>query len=728
MKLTRPHLLKIHALAILPALLTVWMSAHAQQQQKPSPTPQEQARDEDVVRVKSDLVQADVTVLDSDGRFVRDLRAEQFELKVDGQPQPLSFFEFVRAGSSEELSAGARARRGSSLTGEPERAAVNSNAGRVIIFFVDDIHLSASSTVRVRKSLLRFVDEQMREGDRVLVFTATGQLGMLQQFATEKEVVRAAVNRLTYKAINKYENGEWRVPMDEFQALRIERHDGIIMDFFVAEVQKELMLVPPPDRKSVRQRAAGSVKDLSPAQSIVEQRSRNILQQAAQATHATLLTLERLVKTVAPLEGRKLLFFMSDGFLTEGSWGNSLDEMRRISDEAARSGTVIYSIEARGLVTTVPGADERTGFSLTGLSLTMRAQAVSDAQGSLTSLALMSGGRALLNSNDLNIGIGEGVRETSEYYLVAWQPAGGEGAGTRFRKIEVKVKGRPELHVRVRQGFFDSPHADEAATKKTKPEDNLLTALHSVLPQRGLPTTVAAGYVNDAAEGAVVVASIEVDADALGLVDADAKADVDVVCAVINLEGKTIVGFEHNLTVSREAVTSGARPRFTYTRQLKVAPGLYQLRVATLDRRTGRTGSALRWLEVPEMKPGKLALSSLFVGEPASAAAGKLSPQAEPRFTQGSRLGFLVYLYNAGLASGRPDLSIQVDIFRDKEAVASLPLLRLTSGEGVDATRLPFGKEVSLEGLSAGRYVLQVTASDRIGNTYTKQRTPFVIE
>lgn len=724
--MTRTRRMFVNAFALLLALSAGWANARAQEQTKPRQ--QEPARDEEVVRVSSDLVQADVTVLDSKGHFVRDLRAEQFDLFVDGRPQPLSFFEFVRAGSTEELSAGARARRGARATGEPERETVNNNAGRLIIFFVDDIHLSASSTVRVRKSLLRFVDEQMREGDRVLVFTATGQLGMLQQFATEKEVVRAAINRLAYKAINNYESGEWRVPMDEFQALRVERNDSSVIDFFVAEVQKELLLVPPPDRKSVRPRAGGGIKDLSPAQSIVYGRSRNVLRQAAAATHSTLLTLERLVRTIAPLEGRKLLFFMSDGFISEGSWGNSLEEMRRVSDAAARSGTVIYSIEARGLVTTVPGADERTGFSLTGLPLTMRAQAVSDGQGSLTSLALMSGGRALLNSNDLNIGIGEGVRETSEYYLVAWQPAGGEGAGAKFRNIEVKVKGRPELRVRARQGFFDAPPADEAAAKKAKPEDSLLAALHSVLPLRGLPTAVAAGYVNDASAGAVVVASIELDADALGLVDATAKADVDLACAVVDLEGKTVVGFEHSLTVSREAVTGGARPRFTYTRQLKVAPGLYQLRVATLERRTGRTGSALRWLEVPEVKPGRLALSSLFVGEAASTSAGKLSPQAEPRFAKGSRLGFLVYLYNAGLASGRPDLSIQVDIFRNKEAVASLPLRRLTSGEGVDAARLPFGEEVSLEGLPAGRYVLQVTASDRVGNTYTKQRAPFVIE
>jgi hypothetical protein len=69
-------------------------------QKLPQTLPQEQT--DDVVRVKTELVQTDVTVVDKHGRFVDGLKSEQFELRVDGRPQPLAFFEQVTAGSAAE--------------------------------------------------------------------------------------------------------------------------------------------------------------------------------------------------------------------------------------------------------------------------------------------------------------------------------------------------------------------------------------------------------------------------------------------------------------------------------------------------------------------------------------------------------------------------------------------------------------------------------------------------
>src|SRR6266568_8600618 len=64
-------------------------------QTKPSQT-REQA---DVIRVNTELVQTDVMVFDKKGRFVDGLKADQFALKIDGKPQPVSFFERVTSGS-----------------------------------------------------------------------------------------------------------------------------------------------------------------------------------------------------------------------------------------------------------------------------------------------------------------------------------------------------------------------------------------------------------------------------------------------------------------------------------------------------------------------------------------------------------------------------------------------------------------------------------------------------
>src|ERR1051325_1218585 len=84
--------------------------AHAQQQRRPEP-----AQEDDVVRITTELVQTDVAVFDKRGRFVEDLRPEQFELQVDGRAQPVIFFERVKAGSRSEESQLAAAARGRAL-------------------------------------------------------------------------------------------------------------------------------------------------------------------------------------------------------------------------------------------------------------------------------------------------------------------------------------------------------------------------------------------------------------------------------------------------------------------------------------------------------------------------------------------------------------------------------------------------------------------------------------
>src|SRR5436190_23789843 len=57
---------------------------------------------DDVVRVKTELVQTDITVVDKQGRFVEGLSADDFELRVDSKLQSLSFLDEVTSGSAEE--------------------------------------------------------------------------------------------------------------------------------------------------------------------------------------------------------------------------------------------------------------------------------------------------------------------------------------------------------------------------------------------------------------------------------------------------------------------------------------------------------------------------------------------------------------------------------------------------------------------------------------------------
>ncbi|HYP54660.1 MAG TPA: hypothetical protein VEQ42_14015, partial [Pyrinomonadaceae bacterium] len=117
--------------------------------------------DEEVVRVTAELVQTGVTVFDKQGRFVYGLKAEDFELSVDGKPQALSFFDIVTTGGADEA---ARLARASGARPAPAPAAPPSR-GRVFMFFVDDVHLTFAGHKRTRELLARFVERDLRPDD-----------------------------------------------------------------------------------------------------------------------------------------------------------------------------------------------------------------------------------------------------------------------------------------------------------------------------------------------------------------------------------------------------------------------------------------------------------------------------------------------------------------------------------------------------------------------------------
>ena len=57
---------------------------------------------DDVLRINTDLVQTTVVVTDRNGKFVGDLKPDQFELRVGNSPMPIAFFERIGARTIEQ--------------------------------------------------------------------------------------------------------------------------------------------------------------------------------------------------------------------------------------------------------------------------------------------------------------------------------------------------------------------------------------------------------------------------------------------------------------------------------------------------------------------------------------------------------------------------------------------------------------------------------------------------
>ncbi|HEV7746248.1 MAG TPA: VWA domain-containing protein [Pyrinomonadaceae bacterium] len=711
--------------------------------QRPTATPPPAETPGDVVTTNTELVQTDVMVFDKSGRLVEGLSPDEFLLTVDGKPQPLSFFESIQTGSSREA---AQIRSTSAEEHRNENAALGgaTRSGRVILFFVDDVHLSNASLIRTRKALNEFIDKRMHDGDQLAIVSTSGQIGFLQQLTNNEAVLREAIERLNYK--RNPETYAGRTVISEYQANQVAEHnDRALFNYLVSSTLNEYQLVPP---------KGGDPRGLSTiAVNNVRNRIRQIEVNSRSVADNTLAVLLSLMRSSAPLPGRKLLFFLSDGFITDTRGSNALTMLNRVTELASRVGIVVYTMEASGIYYD-PAVDASTNSFPDGLGSGSSARnwtgESSAMREPLRILADDTGGRALLNSNSIPDSIQEALDETSSYYLLAWRP-NAEAERSGKAQLRVTLKNHPELRVRMRRNFYvpaktvkasDLPKksptsknstADSASSAKivSQPETELLAALGSLYPRQALPASLTAGYVQTSDQGLLLRLSMQIARSAFAFDSADEKKEVDVIGAAIDDRG-VIVSFKQVLTVTPNAEAQKIGLPVQWNQQLRVPAGLYQVRIALRERGTGRTGGVQQWIEVPEIAREKLQMSSLFAGErkatdeKSGGAPESLLVNVTGRFARSSALRYQTYLSHV---AGGPsaDVDIEARILQDGETIVALPPAKAPTA-ALNDNALPYWSELALDGLRPGYYQLQVTATDRVSKSTAVQRMHFVVQ
>lgn len=707
---------------VFTAVCTFALSASAQQQ------PQNQ--NPDVIRVTTSLVQTDVMVFDKNGKFVDDLKREQFVLKVDGKPREISFFERVQAGSPSEESQLAAARGRAAKTGAP----VPLDRGRTVFFFIDDLHLSPESTSHTKKLLTQFVDREMGQNDQVVFIAASGQIGFLQQLTDNKKVLLKAIERISSRQSRSRDMQS--PPMSEYQALRIDQRDDDVKNVYVDYLLRETPLMA-----------------RSQAEEDVRARAASILRLAGASTTNTLAALQSMVENYRELPGRKVMFLVSDGFLLNSRNSDVMERIRRVTTSAASSSFVIYSIDARGLPTGGADASSPPVIDDTGRMTRGTMGELAASQDALNALASDTGGRAFFNSNALSAAVSQGLKEASVYYLIAWRPEPDEERNPKYQRLEVSVVGRSDLYVRSRTGVGEAPSKEVKAKGEVAANraNEMRDALRSVITQAAFPVEITLNFVNTVQAADVLVTSTKIAAPQLKFEDQAGVPTANILVAglVLNLDGKVVSTFDKVLTVRGKSADAKTVPDIHYTSYAAVKPGLYQVRVAATDKNGGPIGTAWDWIEVTDFSAKTLTLSTLLVGErktDGQAPGMKVDPTLDQvqlnvsrRFAPSSYLRFMAIIYNATKASGsqpgngnatagKPDLAVQVQVFRDNEPVVTDPLHQINVDGATDLTRIPYAAELNLEGLSPGKYLLQVTVIDRIAKASASQRVRFQVD
>ena len=697
---------------------------------------------DEVIRITTELVQTGVVVLDKQGKFVEGLKPEEFVLKVDGRQVSPAFFERVIAGTVREERLEGSVAKGGAAPAPPTGA---SYRGRTIIFFIDDLHLSADSVQRTKKAILEFVENEMSFEDQVAIASPSGQIGFLQRFSDLKPVVRAAVNRLNHKPY--LVRDQEQVPMTEYQAIRIEQGDSSAIEYFSTKLIEATNVrvvggigPPPSGPNPERRRTTGMTPET--AKRVVMDRANILVRQSESVTSATLGSLESLMRSVGQMSGRKLVFLISDGFFLNDRNTGFNNKVSRIADAAVRGNLVIYSVDARGLVGSTDASSNRAD-PLGQLSRSNVGELAASQDG-LNSLAVDSGGKAFFNAGALNDAIKEALRETSNYYLFAWRPSSEDQKSPSFKRVEVSIPSRPDLSVRVARGFFSSepkPEKTESdantAAAETADTKNVTGALMSALAapsaRSGLPTKLFVSFVDVPGSGPVLTAATQMATEGLGYgADGKQPAAIDVAGVVLNDQGKQAGSFKTRLNVNPLASTTTTQePSVVYSHKLPLKPGIYQVRVAARDEKSGSVGSSAQWIEIPDLSSKKLTLSTLLLGGQFAKSAQQqkgeqVSFSVDRRFSRESQLTFFTIVYNA--TGTAPKIDAQIEVLRGGQRVMASPPLPVAVEPNSDLARIPYGAGVALKTLNPGRYVLKVTINDRNANTNAVTQIVFDVE
>jgi VWFA-related protein len=723
-------------------------------EQKPADAP--------LARIETELVQVDVVVTDKEGKLVRDLRREDFELHEDGKKQEITHFA---VGTSVKPATWLSAER--KRPGETKATTTEISAGRYIVLAVDDFHLAPENLINTKRTLLKFINDQMVGGDQVAVVTTSGAIGLFQQFTNDRAVLERAINRLNVQ--NRTTTSPFDVPrITDYQAELIDRGD---QDAIEVAVQEILRLEPPPPQpvggRGGGRNAPSTDGVMSPRERAMLQaqsKARMIVAQNAHYTRATLGTLESVIRSLRSLPGRKMMVLMTDGFFLGGNSSSQIYDLRRITDAATRAGVVIYSIDARGLVATVPGGDASDPGAVdpntAGLRARMETGAVEAKRDGMHALAADTGGKAFFNNNDLNAGLQRVLDDNEVYYVLAYEPPLSRRDG-RFHQIAVRIADRPELKVRTRKGYLAEedkaqkpPEKPAAKQKEKSPEkiaqeaqaakqNEMRRGLGSLFPLREIPVDMAADFLNIANGGSCALVNAQIGGGGLSLdpVAGLNRTVLDLMVVVFDEQGKVANSYGDRVAIDLKQGGSESviHRGFYYQKLVPLKPGFYQTRIAVREDGSSRLGSASRWIEVPDLGKKQLTLSSIMLTsgderasqiQPQQPAAGYQMQVTSPtrRFKRNTNLDFLVFAYNARNDKGPPDLVLQPQVYAGSKLILATPPAKVDFAASADPQRIPYAARLSLEGFDAGEYELRLVLIDRSTKATANRRVNFTVE
>lgn len=397
-------------------LLTVLATSNLNGQQPQNPQPPNPQRPTFTSQV--DLVSVDVSVRDRTGQFVPILKREDFTVLEDGVPQNLTDFRLMYGGRElavEVINAPTAAPEGMIL---PPTRPVSDVSGRIFIIFIDDLHLLASDSPRVRNLLTQVTNTLIHDGDMFAV-VSTGPSSIEVNPTYDRSRLTEAIKKVMGNGMSV----EDILLAPSSTAGPQEIRHRVHVAFSTAYDLLEQMKTSDTRRKAFVYVSAGY--DFNPFTDSrwKQEQERNALPEARTGSGGEERPLDGSGNstTINPFDSGSFGFAQAD----------LVAQLAELTRAANRANATFYTIDPRGLI----AGPDINNQHLTTAEWRRHVQTTVD---SLKTIADLTGGFCICNSNDFKRGLERIDAETSDYYMLRYYSSNPDPL-RRVRNIEVKV-------------------------------------------------------------------------------------------------------------------------------------------------------------------------------------------------------------------------------------------------------------------------------------------------
>lgn len=639
------------------------------------------------------LVVETVSVKDKSGKPVEGLTDKDFTVTEDGAPQSIRFFEYQKLPTTGEQPLPAPTQSVAPLARLPKTQLAAETPGnlkyrdrRLLALYFDMSNMPVADQLRAFDAARKFVETRLTPEDMVaLMAYQGGAIQVLQDFTNDRDRLLSIIGTLIV--------GEDQNSGD----------DATAADTGAAFGQDDTEF--------------------------------NLFN-----TDRQLAALQTAAKMLGTLNEKKALIYFASGLRLNGL--DNQAQLHATTNAAIRAGVQFWPIDARGLIASAPLGDATRG-SPGGIGMYNGGSAMQvmnnfqRSQDTLYALASDTGGKALLDYNDLTRGMVQAQESMSSYYIVGYYTSNGNLDG-KFRRIKISLNNNLTASLDYRQGYFAGKQFGKFTTAEKDRQLEEAFALGDPVTELTIAMELDYFQLNRSEYFVPLIVKIPGSELALAKKGGAEHTLLDFMIEVKDEYGTTMTNLREKMDVKLSDATAAelAKRPIQYDTGFTVLPAKYKIKFLARDSETGHIGTFETSFVIPNLnkEDKRVAISSVVLSSQRAAMKEALfnaakdkgkTESVDPLVQEGQRLvpsvtrvfrkggDMYVYLqaYQQGVEKANPLVAF-VTFYRGQVKAFETPPIEVTEALSNRLKTMPLKFSLALGKLPTGPYNCQVTVLD----------------